>query len=472
MRDPVEVAVIGAGHAGLNAIKAIRQTTDNYLLINGGLLGTTCARIGCMPSKAAIHLAEVYAARKDLKRYGIEGADALRIDHSSALGHVRDLRDTFVDLVLANTTDEMGEELIEGFARFVDATTLQVGDQIIRTKATVIATGASTYVPPDWHDWLGDRLLTVETLFEQERLPASVAVIGLGPIGIEMGQALHRLGVEVVGIESGDGVARLDDPEVNQAAVGILQREFPIWLGHRAEVEPAGEGVRVRAGEREVLVEKVFVAMGRRPNLAGLGLERIGCVLDPRGVPRHDPRTLQIGRFPIYLAGDATGGVANLQLAAEQGRIAGYNAAHRTPREMPVKTPMTIVFCEPNIAMVGARWSELDHGRVVTAQQRFGPVGRALILGQNRGLLNLYADHRTGRVLGGAMVGARCEHLAHLLAWGIQSRMTVSDMLTMPFYHPVIEEGLQDCLHHLASKLKPAARHDLARPATPLAQRL
>jgi dihydrolipoamide dehydrogenase len=454
MTDVIDVAVIGAGHAGLNAIKEIRQVTDKYVLINGGGLGTTCARIGCMPSKVAIHLAEVYASRKHFSRYGIEGAEALRVDHTTALEHVRDLRDTFVDLVLANTTDEMGDELIEGYAEFLDPWTLRVGDRVIRTRATVIATGATSVVPRDWIERLGDRLLTVETLFEQESLPASMAVIGLGPIGLEMGQALHRLGVNVVGIEAGNSVARLGDPIIGQAAVEIMRREFPIWLGQGAQLEPEGDGVRVRAGEQEIVVEKVFVAVGRRPNLAGLGLERIGCLPDARGVPLFDERTLRIGRFPIYLAGDATGGNANLQIAAEQGRIAGYNACHAVPRHFAVRTPMSIVFSDPNIATVGTGWSDLDRADVASAQQRFGPVGRALILGQNRGLMNLYADRRSGLVLGGSMVGPRCEHLAHLLAWGIQCRLTVHDMLAMPFYHPVIEEALQDGLHQLAKQLK------------------
>ncbi len=452
MNHQVDVAVIGAGHAGLNAIKEIRQVTDNYVLINGGGLGTTCARIGCMPSKVAIHLAEVCASRKDLPRYGITGTEGLRLDPTIALNHVRDLRDTFVDLVLANTTDEMGDELIEDFAQFLDARTLQVGDGIVHTKATVIATGASSFVPRGWRELLGDRMLTVEGIFEQESLPASVAVIGLGPVGIEMGQVLHRLGVKVVGIESGEHIARIADPGVNQAAVEILQREFPIWLNERAEVEPEGEGVRVRAGEHELWVEKIFAATGRHPNLVRLGLERTGCQLDEHGVPLHDARTLQVGRLPIYLAGNATGGIANLQTAAEQGRIAGYNASHDRPRQIAAKTPISIVFTDPNIAMVGTRWSDLDEDAVV-GQQRFGPVGRALILGQNRGLLQVYADRLSGLVLGGAMVGPRCEQLAHLLAWGIQSRMTVTEMLGMPFYHPVIEECLQDCLHQLAKKI-------------------
>jgi dihydrolipoamide dehydrogenase len=466
MHERVDVVVIGAGHAGLNAIKEIRERTDRYLLINGGGLGTTCARFGCMPSKVAVHLAEVYDTRRAFSACGITGAETLRIDHRAALEHVRDLRDTFVDLVLANTTDEMGEELIEGYARFIDATTIQVGDRRISARSVIIATGASTYVPREWQEKLGDRLLTVENLFELEQLPASVAVVGLGPIGVEIGQALHRLGVQVIGIEARRTVAGIQDPEIKETVVEILKREFPIWLGEGAQFEREGDRVRVTSGNQETMVDMVFAAVGRRPNLRGLGLDSIGCFMDERGVPIYDRRTLRVGRYPIYIAGDATGGVANLQSAAEQGRIAGYNACHETPQLIEHKTPMSIVFSEPNIATVGTPWLALDEGTTVVARQRFGPVGRALIMGQNRGLLKVYAERQSGRVLGGAMVGPRCEHLAHLLAWGVQSRMTVHQMLKMPFYHPVIEEALQDCLQQLAKQLESQA------PAPPAFERM
>jgi len=114
---------------------------------------------------------------------------------------------------------------------------------------------------------------------------------------------------------------------------------------------------------------------------------------------------------------------------------------------------MSIIFCEPNIAMVGAHWSTLDPGRVAVAQQRFGPVGRALIMGHNRGLLRVYADKSSGLLLGAAMIGPRCEHLAHLICWAIENRLTVARALDMPFYHPVIEEALQDALLELQGEL-------------------
>ena len=456
MNRSVDVAVIGAGHAGLNAIKEIRKVTDNYVLINGGDLGTTCARIGCMPSKVAVHLAEAYQLRNRFERIGIQGAEHLQLDHAAALEHVRDLRDTFVDLVLANTTDEMKEhELIKGYAEFISPNVIRIGNQTIHAHATIIATGARSCVPSQWQERFGDGILTVENLFEQERLPKSVAVLGLGPIGIEMGQALRRLGVEVTGVEQGTTISRIQDPAVNQEAIRILEREFPLWLGEKAEIEREGDGFRVRSGDREVLVEKLFVATGRRPNLDRMNIKRLGASLDEQGVPHHDPETLQVGRLPIYLAGDATGGIANLQRAADQGRIAGYNAARGFAERFNQKTPMAIVFCEPNIACVGAEWSNLDESRTAVAQIRFGPVGRALIMGQNRGILRVYADKQSGRLLGAAMIGPRCEHLAHLIAWAVESQMTTQQALQMPFYHPVIEEALQDALHALLPKIEP-----------------
>ncbi len=450
----VDVAVIGSGHAGLNAVKVIRKVTDDWMLINGGPLGTTCARVGCMPSKVAIHLADTYKLRERFGRYGVSGSDGLALDHAEAFEHVRDLRDTFVDLVLANTTDEMDERhLLQGYAEFVAPDRVRVGDREIRARAFIIATGAHSVVPQPWAAAFGDGLLTVDTLFEQESLPSSVAVIGLGPIGIEIGQALSRLGVTVTGFDHGERLARISDPEVSRAAAEIIAREMPIHLGHEPQVERDGEGFVVRAGDAEVRVEKLFLALGRRPNLDRLRLDRLGVPLGEHGVPAHDPKTLRVGRLPIYLAGDADGRIANLQRAAEQGRIAGFNATHRRVQRYRPRTPLSIIFSEPNIAFVGRRYAELQRDRVVVATQRFGPVGRALIMGQNRGLLRVYAAQRDGCLLGAEMVGPRCEHLAHLLAWAIENGLTVEQALAMPYYHPVIEEALQDALLDLRGRL-------------------
>ncbi|MBK1618268.1 dihydrolipoyl dehydrogenase [Lamprobacter modestohalophilus] len=464
MTTNVDVAIIGAGHAGLNAVKEVRKVTDRWILINGGPLGTTCARIGCMPSKVAIHLADTYQIRQRLERYGVGGTEHLQIDRQAAMEHVRDLRDTFVDLVLANTTDEMDEEhLVDGYAAFIDSDRIKVGDQIIAPKAVIIATGARSVVPPEWE--AADGVLTVDTLFEQERLPESVAVIGLGPIGLEIGQALHRLGIDVTGFDHGERIARIADPAVNRAAIDIFQREFPLLVGHEPSISRRDGGFVVRSGDNQVDVEAIFFAIGRHAHLKPLHLERLGVPLNDQGMPLVDPGTLKLSKRPIYVAGDAVGGIANLQRAAEQGRIAGWNAVHRRQRRYRSRAPMAIIFSEPNIAVVGRQWHTLDPDRTAVAQQRFGPVGRALIMGQNRGLMRVYADRRSGRLLGAAMVGPRCEHLAHLLCWAIESGMTVDRALEMPFYHPVIEEALQDALIELREMLH-------AKPSRPAWRRL
>jgi dihydrolipoamide dehydrogenase len=360
-------------------------------------------------------------------------------------------------LVLANTTDEMDDEhLIQDYAELLDANQLRVGEREISADAIVIATGARSVVPDAWRAEFADGILTADDIFEQEELPASVAVIGLGPIGLEIGQALHRLGVAVTGVDHGRCLSRIQDPAVNRAAVDIFEREFPLWFGDEPRVERCDGGFRVRAGARETIVEKLFLALGRQPNLERLRLDRLGVAMGDHGIPSHDSETLRVGRTSVYMAGDAAGGIANLQRAAAQGRIAGFNAVHRRKRRWRAQTPMAIVFSEPNIAAVGMPWRDFDERRMATAQQRFGPVGRALIMGQNRGLLRVYAARRSGQILGASMVGPRCEHLAHLLAWAIEEKMTVERALEMPFYHPVIEEALQDALLELKAELTKA----------------
>jgi dihydrolipoamide dehydrogenase len=258
---------------------------------------------------------------------------------------------------------------------------------------------------------------------------------------------------------------------VNRAAVDIFQREFPLWFGDEPQVERCEGGFRVRAGERETIVEKLFLALGRQPNLEGLRLDRLGVRMDDHGMPSYDPETLRLARTSVYMAGDAAGGIANLQRAAAQGRIAGFNAVHRRKRRWQAHTPMAIVFSEPNIAAVGMPWRDFDERRMAVAQQRFGPVGRALIMGQNRGLLRVYAARRSGRILGASMVGPRCEHLAHLLAWAIEQEMAVERALEMPFYHPVIEDALQDALLELKaelSKARPGRASGWLKPARAL----
>jgi dihydrolipoyl dehydrogenase len=455
MEKFVDVAIIGGGTSGLNAISQIRKTNKSFVLVNGGHLGTTCARVGCMPSKALIQIAEDFHRRQIFNRQGIDGNDALSFNQEVALEHVRDLRDIFVDRVLENSTDKLEHELIEGYAQFLEPTILKVNSQIVRANRIVIATGSRPIVPEQWTKF-GEQILTTDELFEQESLPNSIAVIGMGIIGLELGQALRRYGLEVIGIDQMTSVAGLSDPIVNQTTLDIIGKEFPIWLGAPATVTQEGEKLRVCAGSKSALVDKLLVSIGRRPNLDNLGLERLGIALNDQGVPLFNPNTMQIGDLPVFIAGDTTGERAILHEAGDEGRIAGYNASHDAIIAFKRKTPLAITFCDPNIATVGVSWSELqDRAEIAVGEMRFGPVGRALIMGKNKGILRLYAETASGKLLGAAMIAPKGENLGHLLAWSIQQELTVFDLLKMPYYHPVIEEALQATLSDLVDKVDP-----------------
>ncbi len=448
----VDVAIIGAGSAGLYALSQVRRETDNYVLIDGGELGTTCARVGCMPSKVFIQVADDFHRRTIFDREGIDGADALGLDKAAVMEHVQDLRDTFVDRTLG-VTDALDEtHLIDGYARFVDDHTLEVNDQQYRARAIVIATGTKPIIPDAWQS-LREDIITTDEFFELEDLPASVAVIGLGSIGLELGQAMSRLGLAVTGVDLMETVAKLQDPAVNKLAVEAIGKEFPLWLGAAAQIEKTADGIRVSAGDKQVVVDKVLASLGRRPSLDRLGLENTSLRLDDEAVPVFDPETMQCGSSSIYIAGDVVLDRPLLHEAGHEGRVAGYNAVRQSAVRFRRKTALAITFCDPNVSTVGAQLDELDEAAIAIAEMQFAPVGRALIMGKNRGIIRVYVNKADGLVVGAAMACVKGEHLAHLLAWSIQQGMTVFDLLKMPYYHPVIEEALQAALYGVLSEL-------------------
>ncbi len=455
MQRNVDIAIIGAGTSGLNALSEVRKTGKSYVLINGGELGTTCARVGCMPSKAFIQVAEDYHRTNVFDRYGIEGQQDLTINQQEAMEHVRDLRDIFVDRVMGNSTDEMGNELIEGYAQFLNPNVLQVGNELIGAKSFVIATGSRPRIPESWQRF-GDRILTTDDFFELDTLPKTLAVVGMGAIGLELGQALHRYGVKVTGIDQISQIAGLSDPVVNRTSIDILGSEFPIWLGAAAHIQEQDGKLKISAGEKTTFVDKVLVSVGRIPNLDRLGLDKLGISLDSEGLPPFNPNTMQITGRPIFIAGDTTGDRPILHEAGDEGKIAGYNASHDEILPFKRKPALTITFCDPNIVTVGTPWSELaERADIAVGEMRFGPVGRALIMAKNKGIMRLYAEKTSGKLLGGAMIAPRGENLGHLLAWSLQQSLSVHDLLKMPFYHPVIEEALQAALYDLWQDLEP-----------------
>jgi len=352
--------------------------------------------------------------------------------------------------------------LVQGCARFLDPHTLEIdGGERIHADRVVIAAG-SRPVWPKQFEGAGDRLIVSEDVFEWEDLPESVAVFGGGVIGLELGQALARLGVRVRLFGKFGDVGALTDPEVKTAAVEAIRREFP--FDPDADVKAIcreGDAVRisfVEAGaEREERFDYLLAATGRKPNLDGLSIENTGLELDNSRVPVFDPLTMRAGESHIFMAGDSSNRIPLLHEAADDGRIAGVNAAHYP--EVLVhrrRAPLSIVFSEPNIATVGQTRAALqDTGcNYAVGEVDYSRQGRSRVIGENAGLLRVYGEPGTGLFLGAELAAPRGEHLAHLLAWALQARLDVPAMLEMPFYHPVIEEGLRTALRDLCANLR------------------
>ncbi len=473
----VDVAIIGAGTAGIAAYRAARTAGATAMIFEDGPYGTTCARVGCMPSKLLIAAAEAAHAVAAAPGFGVHHDGVIRIDGRAVMNRVRRERDRFVDFVLRDMDRIPETDRLRGHASFVDDHTLDVGGKArVDARSIVIATG-SRPTRPESLTALGERLIVNDDVFDWQDLPQSVAVIGPGIIGLELGQALHRLGVRVAVLGRGGRVGPIGDPEILDYAIATFKQEFILEPDARiAEARGGGNQVVLhRIGEDGALqsesFEYVLAATGRTPNVQDIGLERTSLMLDAKGVPAYDPMTTQAASTreteekaggPLFVAGDAGDFIPLLHEAADEGRIAGSNAArfaHGKPVQAGLRrAPLGVVFTDPQIGIVGAGYRSLQPGSFATGQVNFEHQGRARILLRNKGLLNVYADRATGRFLGAEMVAPGGEHLAHLLAWALQNRMTIGQMLEMPYYHPVLEEGLRTALHDVKAKLRVAGR--------------
>ena len=264
MNTPLDAIIIGAGSAGLAALREVRKQTENFLIINDGAYGTTCARVGCMPSKLLIEAANAYHRRHTFEAFGITGSSALAADIPAVLRRLRSLRDDFVDGTI-RITDKLGARSISGRAQLLSSTQVQANGQTYRAKSIILAPGSQPILPPAMQA-LGARVLTTDTLFEQTTLGPRMAVIGMGPIGIEMAQALGRLGIEVHGYALNDQLGGLSDPAVNAELRQALAADITLHIGAEATLHAVDGGIEVRSGAHRTVVDHVLVAIGRRPN--------------------------------------------------------------------------------------------------------------------------------------------------------------------------------------------------------------
>ena len=469
-----EVVVIGSGTAGLAAYRAALLHTDDVITIEGGPYGTTCARVGCMPSKLLIAAAEAAHNIESAPGFGVHPGGKTEINGREVMDRVKSERDRFVGFVIESVDEIPAKHKLRGNAQFIDDHTIQVDDKyLIEAERIVIATGSRPAWPESFND-LGDRLIINDDVFEWNDLPKSVAVFGPGVIGLELGQALHRLGVNVLLFGRGGTVGPLSDPAIQEYSRKAFAEEF--YLDTAGEILEMYRETKSEDGNnnndsvflkyvdtdgktQSTNLDYVLAATGRKANVDNLSIEKTTLQLDKTGVPTFDSDTMQCSLPHIFIAGDVNNEIPLLHEAADQGKIAGDNAGRfPNPQTGLRRAPISVVFSDPQIATVGVGWKKLNAKYpncdcLAIGNVSFENQGRSRVMLKNKGLLHVYGEQGTGLFLGAEMIGPAAEHIAHLLAWALQNRMTISEMLDMPFYHPVIEEGVRTALRDLNKKL-------------------
>lgn len=448
--DIYDLVIIGAGSAGISAAKQLQKTDYKYLLVEHGEGGTTCAQTGCMPSKALIEISKRLHQCKSLINDKIINSVDIKVDTSNVLKKVRHLRDHFVEKAKSNSAKH---PLLRGHAEFVDANTIDVDGRKIYAKSFILACGSRPRILKEFEK-VQSKILTTDNIFELEVLPSSIAIIGIGVIGIELMQAFLRLGVKIQIFEEYNSIAGIQDEKVLRYAVKILQQKFPINFNTKINNIVENESTfTIEWSEASATVDQVLLCVGRESNLDQLKLERLGIDIS-KGIGNiYNPNTLQVGDFPLYVAGDASSQNMVVHEASEEARIAIYNATHIRKKTLN-KPLLHIVFTDPPIARIGSTLKDLSDNNYIVGEFDFSTQGRALIMGQNDGIVRIYVHPGNNCILGAEMIAPGADNFAHILMLAIQHKLTIQDLLQLPVYHPVLEEGLRLALVDANKKLK------------------
>lgn len=443
-----DVIVIGGGTAGLGAYRKAKSLGKKALIIEKNDFVTTCASVGCMPSKLLIAASENMHEIMKSRDFGINVKE-IQIDQDKLLGRVRSERDRFVGFVKRGAENIASEDKIIGSAYIKDKNTIVVNNKEYSTKTIVIATGSNVFIPPVYSD-VKDVILTNENIFEQTTLPKSIAVVGAGVIGMELGFALKNLGVEVTLLNVRSDILGLNK-DINDYLVRHLEAELNFnYTDNVVKAEKLDGNVKLTFESGNVQVfEKILVTAGRKPDFKNVGLEN---AYKENPLLTYNRETTQLGHSNIFLAGDVNADIPLLHEAAKEGAFAGENAAtFPEVKKFKRHVPLSVVFSSPQIIQVGQ--TKGLPSDVIKGQASFEDQGRSRVMLKNKGLLNVYFDRKSHKFLGAEMLGPNAENIAHAFAWIIEMGATLEQVLEFPFYHPVVEEGVRTAFRDAATKV-------------------
>jgi dihydrolipoamide dehydrogenase len=450
---PSDVVIIGGGPAGYVAAIRASQLGGKAVLIEKDSLGGTCLNRGCIPTKALLHHVGILESVRKAGDYGISVGEII-VDFVKMMKN----KDTLVNTLVTNIGSLMkgnAIEVIKGEAEIISPTEVAVDHgqrESIRCDRIILAPGSvPSSVPIPGVD--GSGVITSNEALQLSKVPQSLLIIGGGVIGVEFATIFAKLGTKVTIVEMLPQIIPTEDPEVARTLKRILERGggIKILTGtqvNRIEDGPEGNKlISVATGEAEqkLTAELVLVAVGRKPNIAGLGLEKVG-INTERGKILVNNR-METNVPGVYAAGDAIGGVLLAHVASAEGEVAAENALGKDA-VMDYTVVPHCIYTMPEVASIG--WTEnqaRENGRdFKLGRYPFAANPKAMIIGQRDGFVKVINDAGSGEIFGIHIFGHQATELIAEAAVAMKSKASVADVAATIHAHPSLSEAVREAV--------------------------
>ncbi len=411
--------VIGAGPAGMVASKLANALGKKAAMIEKRKIGGDCTWFGCIPSKTLIKSANIAHQIKRLEKFGLSPVGVVEITADKVMSHVRAVVEADAACHTAESFENEGINVLFGQAQFLDNHRIELGDRVLSARNFIVCTGSRALIPPI-EGLENISYLTNETIFDLESLPKSMIILGAGPVGIELAAAMNRLGVKVTVILRSGQILKKEDPELANRLAGILQAEGVTILAEthtKSLVQQQGKitaKIENKQGTGEIEADAILVAVGRKPNVDQLALEKAGVDYDARGlaVDKH----LRTTAKNVYAAGDVVPPYLFTHIAEYEAIIATTNACFGLPiRRTDYRNVLWCTFTDPELAHAGlteaqARQQYGDRVRIYRCEHK--DVDRAKTDLAENGMSKFICDG-SGKLLGIHILGHSAAELMH-----------------------------------------------------------